>query len=152
MDPRRLLTVLDRAVTVDGWPATATVHALLAVAADPATASPMRLAASGPWCDLPHRPAVIVLTSDEQAELDQLTAQLDRLPDSGVGARYTARTQRTAAHQPRTRLTIARRAVHLLDQRQKTASGSALGSKPQASADVRASPPAVLAVSSRSSR
>lgn len=119
---RQLLAVLERAVTVDGWPAAAAVPALLAVAADPTTASPMRLTAPGPWWDLPHRPAAAVLTADEQTELDQLNVRLEQLPDSGVGARYTARTQLTAEHQPRTRLTIARRAMRLVTESQEAAS------------------------------
>jgi hypothetical protein len=97
---RRLLDALRQAVMVDGHSPAAAVPALLAVAADPATTSPMRLAAPGPWWNLPHQPVVTLLTADEQAELDELTAQLDQLPDSGVGARHTARAQLTTEQQP----------------------------------------------------
>jgi hypothetical protein len=119
---RQLLQVLHRAVAIDGWPPSAAVPALLAVAADPATTSPMRLTAPGPWWNLASRPGPTVLTDAEQTELDALTADLHQLPDSGVGARHTARAQLAAEQQPRTRLTVARRAVELLHQRAEIAS------------------------------
>lgn len=119
---RQLRAALDRAVTDDGWPASAAVPALLAVAADPATASPMRLTAPGPWWELPYGRPATVLSADEQAELHRLTAQLELLPDSGVGARYAARAQLTTEQQPRTRLTISRRAVRIHQERRQTAS------------------------------
>jgi hypothetical protein len=119
---RQLLQVLHRAVTDDGWPAATAVPALFAVAADPATTSPMRLTAPGPWWDLPNRPAQAVLTEAEHTELQQLNEQLEQLPDGGVGARHTARAQLAADHQPVTRLTIARRAAQLLQQRAEIAS------------------------------
>jgi hypothetical protein len=118
----QLLQVLHRAVTVDGWPPSAAVPALLAVAADPATTSPMRLTAPGPWWDLANRPGLAALTDAERAELHQLDEQLEQLPDGGVGARYTARNQLTAEEQPRTRLSVARRAGQLLQQRAEIAS------------------------------
>lgn len=46
---RRVLAALDAAVTHHGWPPTDTVRALLTVAADRTTTSPMRLTAPGPW-------------------------------------------------------------------------------------------------------
>jgi hypothetical protein len=119
---RQLAQVLHRAVTVDGWPPSTAVPALLAVAADPATTSPMRLTAPGPWWDLPNRPAQAVLIEAEYTELQQLNEQLEQLPDGGVGARHTARAQLAAEQQPRTRLTVARRAVELLHQRAEIAS------------------------------
>jgi hypothetical protein len=108
-------------VTIEGWPPSGAVPALLAVAADPATTSPMRPTAPGSWWDLASRPAPAALTEAEDAELQQLNEQLEQLPDGGVGARHTARAQLTAERQPRTRLSIARRAVQLLHARMAVA-------------------------------
>ncbi len=55
--PPRLAEVLHEAVAVRGWPATAARPALLAVAADPATKSPMRLTCPGPWWEAAERTA-----------------------------------------------------------------------------------------------
>lgn len=46
---RRVLAALDAAVTHHGWPPDQAVRALLAIAADRHTTSPMRLTAPGPW-------------------------------------------------------------------------------------------------------
>ena len=49
----RVLAALDAAVTHHGWPAADAVRALLTVAADRHTTSPMRLTAPGPWWNSP---------------------------------------------------------------------------------------------------
>jgi len=102
------------AVTVRGWPAAHVRDALLFVAADPHTRSPMRLAEAGPWWDHAERPG-LTRTRQEQDELDGLEATLADADDRAALQR-TAREQLTAEHQPVTRLTVARRAARLLEQ------------------------------------
>jgi len=52
-----LATAIDFATKVRGWPAQHARHALLLVAADPQTRSPMRLAEAGPGGTTPNNPA-----------------------------------------------------------------------------------------------
>jgi hypothetical protein len=73
----RLLEVLRQAVAVRGWPAAAAAPALLALAADPATRGPMRLACPGPWWDAVDRPPTAPAQRDPVTrELDELEARL----------------------------------------------------------------------------
>ena len=51
--PHALALAIQLAVTHRGWPPATVIPALLAVAADPATRSPIRLAEAGPWWDTP---------------------------------------------------------------------------------------------------
>jgi len=108
-----LTAAIGFAVTVRGWPAAHVGDALLLVAADPQTRSPMRLAEAGPWWDHAERPG-LTRTQQEQDELDGLEATLADADDRATLQR-TARDQLTAEHEPVTRLTVARRAARLLE-------------------------------------
>jgi len=114
-----LRAAIGFAVTVRGWPAAHVRDALLLVAADPATRSPMRLAEAGPWWDHAQRPG-LTRTMQEQDELDGLEATLADTDDRAALQR-TAREQLTAEGEPVTRLTVARRACRLLEQQTRNA-------------------------------
>ncbi len=114
-----LAAAIGFAVTVRGWPARHVRDALLLVAADPHTRSPMRLAEAGPWWDHAERPG-LTRTTQEQDELDGLEATLADADDRAALQR-TAREQLTAEHEPVTRLTVARRATRLLEQQTRNA-------------------------------
>jgi len=108
-----LATAIDFATKVRGWPAQHARHALLLVAADPQTRSPMRLAEAGPWWDHAQQPT-LTRTRQEQAELDGLEATLADADDR-AHLQHQARQQLAAAGEPVTRLTVARRAARLLE-------------------------------------
>jgi hypothetical protein len=72
--PAVLAEVLAAAIFDHDWPAAVAVPALLAVAADPATRSPGRLACAGPWWDTAETGSHHLLTGDEAAELEHLEA------------------------------------------------------------------------------
>jgi len=108
-----LATAIGFAVTVRGWPAAHVREALLLVAADPATRSPMRLAEAGPWWDHAQRPG-LTRTRQEQAELDGLEATLADADDR-AHLQHQARQQLAAEGEPVTRLTVARRAARLIE-------------------------------------
>jgi hypothetical protein len=108
-----LLAALPLAVKVRSWPATAARHALLLVAADSRTRSPMRLAEAGPWWDHAATPT-LTRTTQEQAELDGLERLLADCDDRALLQRQ-ARTELAAAGEPVTRLSVARRAARLLE-------------------------------------
>jgi len=114
-----LLAAVQFAVTVRSRPAAHVRDALLLVAADPHTRSPMRLAEAGPWWDHAERPG-LTRTQQEQDELDGLEATLADADDRAALQR-TARQQLTAEHEPVTRLTVARRACRLLEQQTRDA-------------------------------
>jgi hypothetical protein len=61
--PKCLAIAIKLAVVSRGWPAPDVVPALLAIAADPETRSPARLAEAGPWWDQP----IPSSASDERA-------------------------------------------------------------------------------------
>ncbi len=114
-----LLAAVQLAVKVRGWPASAVRQALLLVAADPRTRSPMRLAEAGPWWDHAAK-QTLTRTPQEQAELDGLERLLADCDDRALLQRE-ARTQLAAAGEPITRLSVARRAARLLEsQTQQT--------------------------------
>jgi hypothetical protein len=108
-----LLAALQLAVKVRSWPATAARQALLLVAADPRTRSPMRLAEAGPWWDHAHK-QTLHRTPQEQAELDGLEHLLADCDDRALQAE--ARRQLADDGQPITRLSVARRATRLLER------------------------------------
>jgi len=114
-----LAAAIGFAVTVRGGPARHVRDALLLVAADPRTLSPMRLAEAGPWWDHAERPG-LTRTRQEQDELDGLEATLADADDRALLQR-TARQQLTAEDEPVTRLTVARRAARLLEQQTRNA-------------------------------
>jgi len=97
-----------------GRPADRLVPALLVVAADPGTRSPMRVAEAGPWWDPPVR-TPLRRTRQEQDELDELEGFLaDR--DDRAWLQAQARAQLAAAGEPVDRLGVARRACRLADR------------------------------------
>lgn len=108
-----LAAALHLAVMNRGWPAAHAAAALVTVAADPATRSPMRLAEAGPWWDRAESLAA-VRSSANAAELAVMEAQLDAQDGRRILLQRTARDQLTAGGQLLTRLSVARRAVHLL--------------------------------------
>ncbi len=132
-----LLAAVQFAVKVRSWPASHVRDALLLVAADPQTRSPMRLAEAGPWWDHAERPG-LTRTRQEQAEVDGLEATLADADDRAALQR-TAREQLTADHEPLTRLTVARRACRLLEQHNLAADGPA-GAKPLSAERARPRP------------
>jgi len=109
-----LAAAIQFAVTVRGWPAAHVRDALLLVAVDPHTRSPMRLAEAGPWWDNAERPG-LTRTRQEQDELDGLEATLADADDRAT-LQLQARQQLAADSEPVTRLTVARRACRLLEQ------------------------------------
>ncbi len=116
---RRLVEVLHEAVVVKGWPAQQAETALLAVASDPLTKSPTRLACPGPWWDTTEarRP---LLTSSEVAELSQLEVRLRESDGRRVWAQQRARADLADRGELLTRLAVARRACQLLDEAELT--------------------------------
>ncbi len=116
-----LLAALQLAVKVRGWPGSAARQALLLVAADSRTRSPMRLAEAGPWWDHAAK-QVLQRTPQEQAELDGLECLLADCDDRALLQRE-ARTQLSAEGVPLNRLTVARRAARLLDRQTQQADG-----------------------------
>lgn len=115
--PPRLLEVLHEAVVVRGWPASAAVTALMAVAADRETKSPMRLPCPGPWWELADRAQAGNGTDPaDAAELERLEACLVEVDGRRVALQRRARAELDAEGQPLSRLAVARRACELLDQ------------------------------------
>ncbi len=96
-----------------GWPPDLIESALLTVAADPDTRSPMRLAEAGPWWDThprPHDPA----PGPDDVDLAALEAELDDVAEHRPALQAQARTELTAEHFPLTRTTVVARAVQIL--------------------------------------
>ena len=114
-----LVAALQLAVKVRSWPATAARQALLLVAADGRTRSPMRLAEAGPWWDHAAK-QILQRTPQEQAELDGLERLLADCDDRALLQRE-ARTQLSAEGVPLNRLTVARRAARLLERQTQQA-------------------------------
>jgi hypothetical protein len=111
-----LVTALQLAVLHRGWPADKAPRALLLVAADPATVSPMRVAEAGPWWDAAELPAAETdARPDDPDELDALEARLADLDGQRVVLQRRARAQLAAEGRPVTRSTVIRRAIALLD-------------------------------------
>jgi hypothetical protein len=113
-----LADVLHETVVVRGWPAKAAAPALLALAADPATRGPTRLACPGPWWDQ-ARGAPGHGKSDRDTEQDrELQAREARLAEADgrrVWVQQRARDDLAERGLPVTRMTVARRACELLD-------------------------------------
>jgi hypothetical protein len=101
---------LQLAVRTRSWPASDAARALLAVAADPATHSPMRVAEAGPWWD-GSAPATSKEVEEEVAAAEQLLAETGGLRVAlQAGARQELSEEGTAV----TRSTVAIRALRLL--------------------------------------
>jgi hypothetical protein len=99
-----------------GWPGGSIGSALLAVAADPATRSPMRVAEAGPWWDQtqPVGPTV----DDDARDVDDLEAELDAVAGRRPALQAMARAELTAEQLPLTRATVIRRASEILHRTQ----------------------------------
>ena len=106
-----LLVAVKLAVVTRGWPAADVVPALLAVAADPATISPVRLAEAGPWWDRPNTDP-----SSDTSQLAELEARLAELDGQRLTLQRQARQELTAEGLPVTRATVTRRACDILDR------------------------------------
>jgi hypothetical protein len=115
----RLVDVLTEAVSRRRWPAQLAAAALIRVAGDPATRSPMRLACPGPWWDevSAARPAA-PYAGEELADLE---ARLLEADGRRVWAQQRARSDLADRGEPLTRLNVARRACELLDDAELTA-------------------------------
>jgi hypothetical protein len=116
----RLVDVLTEAVTRRGWPGRLAAAALVRVAADPTTRSPMRLACPGPWWDEVSA-AKWTAPCDNGSELDRLEGRLLEADGRRVWAQQRARVDLAERGEPLTRLNVARRACDLLDDAELTA-------------------------------
>lgn len=113
--PKCLAIAIKLAVVSRGWPAPDIVPALFAIAADPETRSPARLAEAGPWWDQP----IPTSAPDERAvALDELEHRLDDLGGGRPAVQAQARRELAAGGLPVTRSTVTRRACDILDRRQ----------------------------------
>lgn len=114
---RCLAVVIRLAVIGKGWPADGVQAALLAVAHDPETRSPARVAEAGPWWDATILGADLRIDAGELADLEW------RLSETG-GLRpllqAQARTELAGEGLPVTRATVAQRACSILDRRTTT--------------------------------
>ncbi|MCI2238121.1 helix-turn-helix domain-containing protein [Paenibacillus sp. TRM 82003] len=115
-----LAAALHLAVRGRGWPAEAAVPALLAVAADPQTQSPMRLAEAGPWWDVDPRAAAAAADPQAAAELAGLEERLAELGGRRPAIQASARRELAAEGMPVTRSTVVRRACQILDRQGPT--------------------------------
>ena len=112
----RLVDALRDAVTVKGWPPAAAVPALLAVAGDRATGSPMRLGCPGPWWDTPSAVRSRVAPGGGDGELSNLEELLAEADGRRVLVQRRAREELCSEGIPVTRAAVARRAVSLLQE------------------------------------
>jgi hypothetical protein len=111
-----LHAALHLAVRNRGWPAQHAVPALLEVAADPNTRSPMRVAEAGPWWD--HASTTAQSNPAEEVDTDDLAdaeQRLDALDGRRLALQREARRQLQAERLPLTRATVALRAAQLID-------------------------------------
>ena len=106
------------AVTNRGWPPADVVRALRAVAADPLTRSPVRVAEAGPWWDTPPAQPEGQDTGADLAELeDRLAETHGRRP----ALQAQARAELQADGIPITRATVLRRATQILEHTTQSA-------------------------------
>ena len=87
--PQCLAVAIRMAVVNRGWPASDVAAALLAVAGDKATRSPVRVAEAGPWWDKASPP---IGDKGHASDADALVAAESRLADLG-GSRVTLQAQ-----------------------------------------------------------
>ena len=116
-----LIDALRDAVLDKQWPADRAVPALLHLAADRATASPMRLGCPGPWWD--SVPRTTERTQREENELDRLEALLQEVGGRRPVVQRRAREELVRKGHRASRLAVARLAVTLLDQRDRGSAG-----------------------------
>ena len=110
-----LLAALQAAVKVRGYPPARSAAALVEVARDPATRSPMRLAEAGPWWDRPAGPvgsgeSRSPAEDAELVELERLLADRDDRPR----LQRSARAALVAEGWTVSRLSVARAAAALV--------------------------------------
>ena len=114
--PQCLAVAIRMAVINRGWPPADVVPALLAIAGDRTTRSPVRLAEAGPWWDTPP-----VTTTDDQGELADLEQRLVEVGGRRPALQAQARAELTREGAPLTRGTVTRRAIQILDLAQAPA-------------------------------
>ena len=93
-----------------GWPPEQIQPALLSLAADRETRSPMRVAEAGPWWDQPPPP----VRELDGVDLAVLEAELDDVAEQRPALQAKARQELAAEHLPVTRATVTTRAVKIL--------------------------------------
>lgn len=123
-----LLAALHLAIRNRGWPPAQAARALLAVASDPETRSPARLAEAGPWWDDPSAPAGATSTAAAAAELAGMEADLASA--GGLRVRLQAEARDTLALEgvPLTRTTVVQHAHRLwLEHRGRCLDETAVG-------------------------
>jgi hypothetical protein len=103
-------TAYTRAVVERGWDGQGWEAALLAVAPDPATRTPLRAAEAGPWWELQ-----VPNVDCDNMDLAALESRLDALDGERVVLQRQARDQLRSEGAPLTRATVLRRAAELLD-------------------------------------
>lgn len=123
-----LLAAIQLAVK-RGWPPAQVRTAMLSVAADPATRSPMRLAEAGPWWDIP--------SLDQTASADAESVLIaEELLDDHAGQRprwqAIARRQLTSEGVPLSRSVVVVRAAELLRDYLADADAAGARSAPRA--------------------
>ena len=104
-----LLAAIQLAV-LRGWPPEQIQPALLALAADRETRSPMRVAEAGPWWDQPPPPPPEL----DGVDLAALEAELDDVAEHRPALQAKARAELADEHLPVTRATVTARAVQIL--------------------------------------
>ena len=114
--PQCLAVAIRMAVVNRGWPPADVVPALLAIAGDRTTRSPVRLAEAGPWWDTPP-----VTGNDDQGELADLEQRLVEVGGRRPALQAQARAELTREGAPLTRGTVTRRAIQILDLAQAPA-------------------------------
>jgi len=112
---RCLAVVILLAVVTRGWPPASMKQALLAVAQDPESRSPARVAEAGPWWDTPTLGVDQAMDAHELAEMEARLAETDGLQPA---IQAQARAELTAEGMPVIRSTVARRACAILDLHQ----------------------------------
>ena len=95
-----------------GWPPPLIESALLTVAGDPDTRSPMRLAEAGPWWDT--HPTSAEPSDLHDIDLAALEAELDDAAGHRPALQAQARAELTEERLPLTRATVVARAVQIL--------------------------------------
>jgi hypothetical protein len=108
-----LAVAIKLAVVNRGWPASDVVPALLAVAADAESRSPVRVAEAGPWWDRALEPQ-----EQPTDDLDELERRLDDLGGRRPAVQAQARSELSVEGQPLTRTSVTRRACDILDRQQ----------------------------------
>ncbi len=107
-----LTAALTLAVRTRGWPAAQAVTALLAVAADPSSRSPMRVAEAGPWWDELAASAAPV----DEGLIAALEQRLDDLGGHRPALQARARAELKAQNLPLNRSSVVQRACDILDR------------------------------------